>query len=259
MTKAFVFDLDETIGHFEELSILDYTIKNHIGKEIKKSDFFKIMDLFPHIFRPNIFNIFKYLRDKKIATNGSKNKNKIKIMIYTNNTGCRMWANRIKSYIEKKINYKLFDRTICAWKYDNKILEKNRTGYDKRYFDLLKCGHLKKSDKIIFLDDTLFEKMIHPNVTYLHLIPYKYTYGNMINKYINQENSLLKDKKLIKSYSKKSICKNNNTELFNLKGKKIERHIKKFFEQSNNKTIKKYNSKKNKTRKKMKIKEYYKI
>ena len=118
MTKAVVFDLDETIGHFEELSILDYIIKDYIGKEIKKSDFFKIMDLFPNVFRPKIFKIFKYLRDKKIEINNSNNKEKIKVMIYTNNTGCRMWANRIRSYIEKKINYKLFDRTICAWKYD---------------------------------------------------------------------------------------------------------------------------------------------
>tara|TARA_B100000795_G_scaffold269766_3_gene260300 strand:- start:7066 stop:7782 length:717 start_codon:yes stop_codon:yes gene_type:complete len=234
--KVVVFDLDETIGHFVQVSELDYKIRKSSGKDISKDEFYKILDMFPNVFRPNMLNIFKYL--SKI-----KKKEKIKIMIYTNNTGCRMWVNRIKSYIEKQIGHKIFDRVICAWKYDNKILEKNRTGYDKKYLDLLRCGHLKKKDKIIFLDDSFYEKMMNPNLTYLHVIPYHYEYNNIYNKYVSSQKDIytkkLKNKKMIRS------------------GKKIERHIKRFIENSNKKTKNKRKNKKTKKNETLRNKEKY--
>jgi len=236
--KVVVFDLDETIGHFVQLSELDYKIRKLSGKDMSKDEFYKILDMFPDVFRPNMLNIFKYL--SKI-----KKKEKIKIMIYTNNTGCRMWVNRIKSYIEKQINHKIFDRVICAWKYDNKILEINRTGYDKKYLDLLRCGHLKKKDKIIFLDDSFYEKMMNPNLTYLHVTPYHYKYNNIYNKYV--ANTIHNFKKNVELYEKKlGVGKNKK---FNSSGKKIERHIKRFIENSNKKTKNEKKRKKNNTRK----------
>jgi hypothetical protein len=254
MVKVIVFDLDETIGHFVQLSILDYKLRKFYNKDLSKDHFHKILDIFPEVFRPNILNIFKYLHKMKV-----KYKEKFKIMIYTNNNGCRMWVHRIKSYIEKKINDKIFDRVICAWKHDGRILEKNRTGYEKKYSDLLKCGHLKKTDKIMFLDDQLYDKMIHPQLTYLHLTPYHYKYNNntIISKYINNI-KLPYDKsiQLAKFLNIKNSKECDNYQVKNLnfkfKSKKIERHIKKFVESSNNKTKNK-KEKKNKT-KKQKIK-----
>ena len=253
MVKVVVFDLDETIGHFVQLSILDYKLKKFYNKDLTKDHFHKILDIFPEVFRPNMMNIFKYLHKMKI-----KHKGKIKIMIYTNNNGCRMWVHRIKSYIEKKINHKIFDRVICAWKHDGKILEKNRTGYDKKYNDLLKCGHLKKTDKIMFLDDQFYEKMLHPQVTYLHLKPYHYKYGEktLYGKYISNSNlPYEKSMKLAKVLNIKDSreClnsdKSDKRDLFKLRGKRIERHIKNFIESSNKtKNIKNIKNKK-KTRK----------
>ena len=78
--KYIVFDLDETLGHFHQLSTLDWILKYFYNREITKKEFFKVMDLFKNIIRPNIFFILKYL--KKI-----KSKKNIKIIIYTNNTG----------------------------------------------------------------------------------------------------------------------------------------------------------------------------
>ena len=89
----------------------------------------------------------------------------------------------------------------------------------------------------MFLDDTLFERMMHPNVTYLHLVPYRFKYGNMLDKYINKEKLSIKygNKQI---HSKRTICnKNNNLELFNIKGKKIERNIKKLFIFDNSKSF----------------------
>ena len=50
-------------------------------------------------------------------------KNKwLKVMIYTNNNGPKSWTYDIKHYIEKKLNYKLFDKIITAWKVNGKPL-----------------------------------------------------------------------------------------------------------------------------------------
>ena len=265
MTKVIVFDLDETIGHFMQISELDWKLKRYFGKDITKKHFFKILDIFPEVFRPNIFNIFRYLHRMK-EYNKKNNKEKIKIMIYTNNTGCRMWANRIKSDIEKSINYKLFDRTICAWKVDGQIIEKHRTGYDKKYFDLLRCGHLKKRDKIIFLDDSFFPKMMNPQLTYLHVTPYNFRFNreHMFRRYVNKIDLPFKDKfniskMYIKNIKNSDECKPNNKS-FKIKGKKIEKQIKHFIETSNNReTIKKKYVKKNQTRKKTMKQNYHRI
>ena len=72
MAKVIVFDLDETIGHFMQLSELDWKLKRYFGKDITKKHFFKILDIFPEIFRPNIFNIFKYLHRMKVYNKKNK-------------------------------------------------------------------------------------------------------------------------------------------------------------------------------------------
>ena len=165
---VFVFDLDKTIGYFTQVAIFLEGVEDYIGRKLKKNEMYKIFDLYPEIFRPDMIAIFKYLKELK------QKKKCIKIMIYTNNIGPKSWVNDIKKYIEKKIKYKLFDRTIAAWKVDGKVYEKCRTSYEKKYTDLLKCGKLKKIDKIIFLDDMKHPSMKHPNVTYLHLKGYKH-------------------------------------------------------------------------------------
>jgi hypothetical protein len=260
MVKVVVFDLDETIGNFIQLSVLDYKLRKYYNRDLSKDHFFQILDMFPKVFRPNIFNIFKYLKKMK-------EQKKIKIMIYTNNNGCKMWVHRIKSYVEKKLDCKLFDRVICAWKYDGKILEKNRTGYEKKYNDLLKCGHLKKTDEIIFLDDQLHEKMLHPQLTYLYLKPYHYNYSDnaIISTYVQhmklkrakalQFKKYFNTKTFSDHYTYKTISKN---ESFDIKGKKIERHIRRFIE-SSNKSTRKHRQKKNKTLKKSREKKIFKV
>ena len=35
--------------------------------------------------------------------------------------GPKRWVHRIRKYIEHKLNYKLFDRTIAAWKVRGEI------------------------------------------------------------------------------------------------------------------------------------------
>ena len=90
-----VFDMDETLGHFEQLSIFWMTLVNYLNKKsikIKKELLFEIIDNhFNKILRPKIIDILKYLQLQK------KNNICDKIIIFTNNTS-RKWSNLISDY-----------------------------------------------------------------------------------------------------------------------------------------------------------------
>ena len=59
--------------------------------------------MFPEIFRPGIFNVFRYLvRIKK--------KGKLQVIIYTNNNGPKYWTELLISYFHHKLKYNLFDK-----------------------------------------------------------------------------------------------------------------------------------------------------
>ena len=64
-----VFDMDETLGHFEQLSIFWMTLVNYLNKKsikIKKELLFQIIDNhFNKILRPKIIDILKYLQLQK--------------------------------------------------------------------------------------------------------------------------------------------------------------------------------------------------
>ena len=57
--KVIIFDLDETIGYFQQISILDHYFKNtfEIQKEFALVEY--LLNTFPQVFRPGIFKIFK--------------------------------------------------------------------------------------------------------------------------------------------------------------------------------------------------------
>ena len=78
---AVIFDLDETIGHFWQIGKLWEGLKILKGNKFGEKDFNEILDMFPYVFRPGIFNVFKYLKSEKI-----KDK-RIKVIIYSNNQG----------------------------------------------------------------------------------------------------------------------------------------------------------------------------
>ena len=64
------------------------------GNILKKREIYKLFDLYPEMFRPDMMTIFKYLINlkKKIKC--------VKVMIYSNNIGPKSWVHTIKNYIE---------------------------------------------------------------------------------------------------------------------------------------------------------------
>ena len=165
MKRGVVFDMDKCIGYFTQIALYQDIIED-LSRPLKVNEYFELFDIFPEIFRPGIFGVFKYLLKEK------KKKN-LQIILYTNNNGPPSWTTNIRKYIEHKIKRKLFDRTIKGWKFDNKIVEEKRGGYAKSLSDLLKCTKLTKKDRIIFFDDRdEHYKMIHRNVDYQVVKPY---------------------------------------------------------------------------------------
>ena len=192
LSKIVVFDMDETLGYFVEFGIFwdaliayikSTTGNDEIPKKLEQYHFNKIFELYPEFIRPNILSILNYLKHKKSTSccNG--------VMIYTNNQGPKEWAYFIKGYFEQKINNKLFDQIISAFKVNGKQVEICRTTHDKTYEDFIKCTKIPLTTKICFLDDLYHPEMNNHNVYYIKLKPYVYnlTYDTLIKRFISSD------------------------------------------------------------------------
>jgi hypothetical protein len=185
-SKIVVFDLDETLGYFMELGMFWDALKAYIKhKQIKQpinqTLFNKVLDIFPEFLRPNIIGILNYLKNKK-------EKNRCdKLMIYTNNQGPMEWGNYIMKYFEEKINYKIFDQIIAAFKVHGKRVELCRTTHLKTHSDLIKCTKLPENTQICFLDDVFYPDMSNDKIYYINVKPYIYDleFDEMITRMLN--------------------------------------------------------------------------
>jgi len=260
--KIVVFDLDETIGYFTQFGIFWDCLVNYLKetnqKSLTQNDFDKTLDLFPEFLRPNIINILTYLKNKK------QSKCCHKMMIYTNNTGPREWSQHIIKYFEKKMNYKLIDQIIAAFKVNGKRVEICRTSHNKSHKDFIKCTKIPVNAEICFLDDTFYPDMSNDNIYYINIKPYfhdlKFEY--MISKFKDSDEGkkLINDNNYFETWMLKEIKRYNydvvekdekENEVDKILGKQIIIHLQEFFNKSKkNKTYRNMNNKKNKTQRK---------
>lgn len=187
-SKIVVFDLDETLGYFMELGMFWDALKAYIKHKLIKQPidqklFNNVLDLYPEFLRPNIINILNYLKKKKEKNHCDK------LMIYTNNQGPVEWANYIMKYFEEKINYKIFDQIIAAFKVQGKRVELCRTTHMKTHADLIKCTKLPENTQICFLDDVYYPDMSNEKIYYINVKPYIHDleFNEMINRLINSD------------------------------------------------------------------------
>lgn len=257
--KIVVFDLDESLGYFTQYGIFWDSLKNYLKVknkiELTQHDFDLILDLYPEFLRPNIINILSYLKNKK-RTNCCH-----KMMIYTNNTGPREWAKNIISYFEKKINYKLVDQIIAAFKINGKRVEICRTTHSKTHKDLIKCTKIPADAEICFMDDYFYPDMANDNIYYINIKPYFHDikFEEMLLRFKNSEigKQIITDdndfEKLmignINLFKYLVVEKNEKEyEVDKVLGKHIISHLQIFFSRSTkNKTIKNRLNKKNRT------------
>ena len=92
--KIVVFDLDETIGYFTEISIFWDALEHYYGHNLLNDKFFEMLDVFPEFFRPDIMKILDLLHKKKSC---------YKMYIYTNNQGPKSWVNMLSEYMDSKL------------------------------------------------------------------------------------------------------------------------------------------------------------
>jgi len=260
--KIVVFDLDETLGYFTQFSIFWYCLENYILSEnnthIIQTDFNNVLDLYPEYLRPNIINILNYLKKKKNSACCHK------MMIYTNNTGSKDWADKIISYFEKKINYKIVDQIIAAFKVNGKIVEICRTTHNKTHSDFIKCTKLPLNAEICFIDDTFYPEMANDNVYYINVKPYYYDlrFEEMIERFEKsqigkkligpKDHNIFKEFMMenFKKYHYKCLDKDEKEyELDKIIGKYVITHLQTFFQKSNKSSTmkKRKNNQKNKT------------
>lgn len=184
-SKIVVFDLDETLGYYVVFGMFWDALKKYIktqniSVEIEQS-FNKVLDLYPEFFRPNIINILNFLKQKKHV------KHCHKLMIYTNNQGPDEWAQQIQAYFETKLNYKLFDQIIKAFKIRGKHVELCRTSHMKNHKDLINCTKIPETTEICFLDDVFHPGMVDDRIYYINVKPYVHDlpFEVMIDRFIN--------------------------------------------------------------------------
>jgi hypothetical protein len=182
--KIIVFDLDNTIGFFEQfIYILNCLSEPDISYNY-------LFDLFPECFRPNIFEIFTYLLQQK--------KNcKIKgVLLYSNNNN-DFFVKKVIEYIHYKLNDTLFDCVITKEHPYRKIKVKH-------YDDLIDCsnGIITFFSKICFIDDKQHLSMITEQVFYIRCENYTfYVPSKEVYKRINI---------ILPSYKKKPCLNLNN-------------------------------------------------
>ena len=251
--KIVVFDVDETLGCFTQLGIFCDCLDEYYGnKNYSVSNFNKILDLYPNFVRPKMLSILEYLKEKK-------KKNKCyKVMMYTNNQGPKKWVLNIKNYFDYKINYKLFDQIIAAFKVSGEIVEPKRTSHDKSIDDFFRCTKLSPDVEICFIDDLFHYKMEDEKVYYINVKPYKYNYliNDMIKKYLKSSLGLNIINKsdfyndILNIYNKfeypNKIKDIKEQEIDEIVSKKMYQHIKQFFYENNKNTLKikkKFNNK----------------
>jgi len=186
--KIVVFDLDETLGYFMELGMFWDSLKEYFKyKQIKltmdQQLFNNVLDMYPEFLRPNIIEILNYIKVKKQKNHCDK------LLIYTNNQGPNEWAKYIMTYFETKINGKLFDQIIAAFKIKGKQVEVCRTTNSKTYKDLIQCTKIPEHTEICFLDDVFYPDMSNEKIYYINIKPYIYDldFNDMITKALHNK------------------------------------------------------------------------
>jgi hypothetical protein len=170
--KIVVFDLDETLGYFTEFGMFWDSLTQYIKKKalpnLSQDDFNACLDLFPEFLRPNIINILTYLKTKKESFCCHK------MMIYTNNNGPREWAQHIVGYFDKKLDFKLIDQIVAAFKINGQQVEICRTTHNKTHHDFIRCTKVPSNAEICFIDDTFHPGMSNEHIYINYLFHYYY-------------------------------------------------------------------------------------
>ena len=169
--RVVVFDLDETLGHFHLIrliweSIHEFIRYNNIPYMMNQADFNDLFDIFPQMLRPEVLSIIRFLKEEKDRGTCSG------VMVYTNNKYPKEWVYLIIRYIEYKVEHKIFDNIVLAFKMNGRVQQLGRTSSDKKTSDFVACCKLPQNIEICYFDDSEYSGMVSQNVYYLKVRAY---------------------------------------------------------------------------------------
>ena len=177
-----IFDFDEVIGNFYELSALfhEITSRRRLSGEERLDILEALLTTHPtsNCIRPGIVGLFEVL----VAL---RNQGYCLIGIYTNNNGGRAWVDHVVGVLDRVVGEPIFDNVV--YEYGASRL---RTTPEKTYPDLLRCINARADDHIVFVDDLIHPKMVTRGVTYIHVSKYEYTIPAPVLQMIYKINSI---------------------------------------------------------------------
>lgn len=144
--KIIIFDLDHTLGFFEQL----IHMMNHCRHTCHE-----LLCMFPEMFRPLLLDFFKTLVLYKKT-------GKIKSVILYSNNNNGLFVNMIMDYIHDFLEYTLFDYVIT-------LEHPLRKSKQKDYHELLLMTRdtIHESSMLCFIDDKIHPLMNIKNVCYI--------------------------------------------------------------------------------------------
>ena len=108
--KSIIIDFDHTIGYFDQIIFLINIIETVYQKPLSDSETHQLLNHYPNIFRPKLFEIINYIIRLQ------KNHSITLFVLYTCNNK-ESFVHTIVSFLEKRLNhsplfqYKLFEKS----------------------------------------------------------------------------------------------------------------------------------------------------
>jgi len=173
--RIVVFDLDETLGYFKQLSVLvryllpTHVQFNHVPNESTMFEFNRLLDLFPEYVRPGMFDILQFIQTMKQSHQCSQ------VLIYTNNQSPPSWLTYLLHYFHTQCHARIFDKVVAAFEVNGQRVQWLRTSHAKTHSDLLQCIALPSCTQICYIDDTYHSGMQNEQIYYLQIQPYVHT------------------------------------------------------------------------------------
>lgn len=172
--KIIVFDLDQTLGFFDQIV--------YIINQTRLESYAPLFELFPEIFRPQLFELLHSLALLK------KNNRLKGIVLYSNNRNDE-FVHQVINFIHVKLGCSLFEPVITYHSVE-------RTTREKSYQDLFSCIKVGNTHLFCFIDDKYHERMKHVDIYYIHCEAYHYVLDEFeVNLRINKKIPAFKSKK----------------------------------------------------------------
>lgn len=200
--KSVIIDFDNTIGYFEQLIYLINIVEKTYENDISNKDIFCLLDNYPYVFRPKLFEIFKLVNKHR------KYNNMQFFILYTSNKQ-ENFVHTIVDYLKYKFNqnniidYTIFEKSkVKSWQslkeqMNNKINENNILCFiDDKYFDYNNNNDFfNKNLKYITCECYIYNYKLKDILKYFPYNKFKLISSNLLKEYFKILNKRDKEKK----------------------------------------------------------------